>query len=592
MKTLRVEILALFAALLVSAQAAERWAVIDHFQPNFDGLYTISGDVRPQGANAWYEPEIDMLSHDNWYVRENYLASRYRIPFRPINPNLVFKTPPVGWMTWYAVKFRASDEVVMHNARRFMEVFRGYTDEKPVLWVDWEWFHGRFSENGDETDTDMLTPRKEAYPRGMKPVADDLKQLGFTPALWVSVLNDTRTNALWKAHPEWVLGDRKAWCGPIYANPSAPGFCEEFVPHIFSLYKEWGYEAFKWDVVPASYFMIADRGARGAAVEPRPSAVSRRSAVREQFRRCVKAVRQAVGENCYVMSCSGEWEEPTLAAVDLFDGGRIGGDIFTWEEFRKAGVDRILSYQPFHNTVFWADADNLVLREEFSTLAQARTRVTIYALAGVPITMGDEIDALDEPRIDLLRRAMPVVKMRPASLSRGVPTGDLLPLRADFGRAFGAWSLRGWSNMTTNRTLSAELTVENSVVWDFWNDRLVSAEAGKRRLFVEVTPGDTVLYRVAKIEKNRPTLVSVSRHITQGGYEIVRFESDAKGVRGVVRCPGRETVKVTLLLPEGRRAVRGSCPLTQDGRIVRLAIDSAERADVAFSLELFHSHAE
>ena len=157
MKTLRVEILALFAALLVSAQAAERWAVIDHFQPNFDGLYTISGDVRPQGANAWYEPEIDMLSHDNWYVRENYLASRYRIPFRPINPNLVFKTPPVGWMTWYAVKFRASDEVVMHNARRFMEVFRGYTDEKPVLWVDWEWFHRRYSSKGEDGE-DMLTP--------------------------------------------------------------------------------------------------------------------------------------------------------------------------------------------------------------------------------------------------------------------------------------------------------------------------------------------------------------------------------------------------------------------------------------------------
>ena len=563
-------------ALAASATLADgRWAVIDSPFPNEDGLYTVSGDAKPDGANAWYEPQTGRLTSFNGMVIEDYLSVRYSIPFRPINPNLMFRTPPVGWMTWYAVKFGASDEVVLRNARAFREKFAGYTDEKPVLWVDWEWFHEKMNSCGEE-DHDMLSPRRTAYPRGLKPVADDLKALGFTPALWVSVFSDVRTNALWKAHPEWVLGERMTWCGAICGNPSAPGFCEDFVPRIFSLYRSWGYEAFKWDTVPVAFLRFADFRAKGRPVGP-PA---------EVLRKCAAAVRKAVGENCYVMSCSGEHDHVNFAAIDIFDGGRIGGDIFSWKDFRSWGVNRILSYLPFHNTVFWADADNLVLRREFSSEAQARTRVSISALAGVPITLGDEIAALDDARIEMLRKAMPVVKMRPASMSRGAPAKDLLPLRADFKRDFGTWQIRGWSNLTTNRTLSAEFAAKDCAVWDFWNDRLVWAGPGERGLTVGVEPGDTALYRVTPLAKDTPTLISVSRHITQGGYELKSYSADATGAKGIVRCPGRETVKVTFILPEGVSVKSASHPYVLDGRILRLKIDAAERSDVAFDLVL------
>ena len=555
---------------------SSRWAVIDNWNPNEDGLYTVSGDAKPDGANAWYEPQTGRLTSFGGRIVEDYLSVRYSIPFRPINPNLVFRTPPVGWMTWYAVKFDASDEVVLRNARAFKEKFGGYTDEKPVLWVDWEWFHGRFEEKGDETETDMLTPRKDVYPRGLKAVADDLKALGFTPALWVSVFSDVRTNALWKAHPEWVLGEKMTWCGAICGNPSAPGFCEEFVPQLFSLYRSWGYEAFKWDTVPVAFHRFADFKARGRPVGP-PA---------ETLRKCAAAVRKAVGDDCYVMSCSGEYDHVNLAAIDIFDGGRIGGDIFSWNSFRVDGVNRILSYLPFHNTVFWADADNLVLRKEFSSEAQARTRVSIYVLAGVPITLGDEIAALDDARIDMLRKAMPVVRMRPASMSRGAPAKDLLPLRADFKRDFGVWQIRGWSNLTTNRTLSAEFAARDCAVWDFWNDRLVWAGKDERRLAVTVEPGDTTLYRVTPLAKDAPTLVSVSRHVTQGGYELKSYAADANGATGTVRCPGGETVKVTFLLPEGMSVRSASHPYDLDGRVIRLKLSSKARQDIAFRLEL------
>ena len=555
---------------------AGRLAVIEGESVPVEGLYTISGDASPEGANAWLDPRNGRLERFDGTVVGDYFAETYGVPYRPINSNLVFKTPPVGWMTWYAVKFSASDAVVMRNARGFLEKFRGYTDEKPVLWVDWEWFHGRFEEQGDETGTDMLTPRKDAYPRGLKAVADDLQAMGFTPALWVSVFSDVRTNALWKAHPEWVLGEEMTWCGAVCGNPSAPGFCESFVPEIFARYKSWGYEAFKWDTVPVAY-----RRFEKFRQEGRPVA-----SPRETLRKCAAAVRRAVGDDCYIMSCSGEVDEVNRAAMDIFDGGRIGGDIFSWTDFRSTGVDRILSYLPFHNVVFWADADNLVLRPEFSTEAQARTRVSIYALAGVPITLGDEISALDDVRVDMVRRAMPVVPVRPASLRRGAAAPDLLPLRVDFARSFGRWQVRGWSNLTTNRILTASFDVRDAAVWDYWNDRLVHEGRGHRTVSASIAPGDTALYRVTPLAKDGPTLVSVSRHVTQGGYELKHYAADGRGATGVVRCPGGEAVKVSFVLPEGKSVASASHAYDVNGRLVRLSVDSRECQDVRFSLVL------
>lgn len=562
-----------------------------------EGLVSVSGGAVPAGADAVFDRRSDALyriagaklrfdpvtrrfafsggNELRFAVEPKFLATRYHIAYRPINPNCIFKTPPVGWMTWYAVKFGASDDVVMRNARGFMENFRGYTDEKPVMWVDWEWCHDRFRGQGEDGE-DVIVPRKSVYPRGLKPVADDLADLGFTPALWVSVVNDIRTNALWQAHHEWILGESMTWCGYLWGDPTAPGFCEEYVPTLFRLYESWGYKAFKWDTLPAAIGMFAAMHDRLKDPTVGPE---------EAYRRMIAAGRRAVGPDCYLESCSGENDGPILGAIDYFDAGRIGGDIFKWDEFLHSGVNRILNFYPLHSTAFWADADNLVLRAEFSSLTQARTRATVYALSGVPITMGDEITALDAPRLDVLKRVMPVVPMHPASLARKTFPGGLMESTAHFARDFGTWRVKAWSNFTTNETLSAKFAAPGCAVWDFWRDRLVAASAATP-LDVTVAPGDTALWRVTPLEKAGPTLVSVSRHVTQGGYELARLTMTATGAEGAVKCPGRETVKVTFLLPEGTRVASASHLYDLDGRILRLKVASPVKATVPFAFRL------
>ena len=539
-----------------------------------DALFDVASDrlLALEGAKLAYVPAARRFGFaaGNTFkisVRRDFLAQRYGVEWRLPSPYLNIKTPPVGWMTWYAVKFDASDSVVMENARAFMENFRGYNDERPVLWVDWEWGHGKMKSTGLE-DEDVTRPRAAAYPRGMAPVAADLKALGFTPALWVSVVNDCRTNAYWRAHPEWVLGERLHWCGLVWGDPSAPGFCEEYVPALFNLYRSWGYEAFKWDTLPLSTWIFTSF--RNKLHDPSMTP-------EEVYLKMVRAGRKALGDDTFMLYCAGVGDRCNLPSAGVFDAMRVGGDIFSWDSFVEEGANRIIRYQPLHGILVLSDADNLVLRPEFSNFAQARTRVSVYGISGVPITMGDAFSALDRPRIDLLKRVMPVVPVRPASLAQAasVKAGGLLPCEAAFSRPWGEWQVKSWSNFDTNAAKRVAFRADGCAVWDFWNDRALSLAGGE--VAFEVPPADTVVARVTPLAKAGATLLSVSRHIMQGGYELEDFGTDAHSAHGAVKCPGRETVKVSLLLPEGHGKVEASHPYDLDGRVLRLKLSPSAK---------------
>lgn len=488
------------------------------------------------------------------------------------------KAPPVGWMTWYAVKFDASERTILENAKAFRKAFGGYTDEKPVLWVDWEWFHRRYNSKGEDGE-DAFTPHAASYPRGLKALADDLKGLGFTPALWVSPQVDVRTNALFAAHPDWILGSHPFWGGHVFADPTAPRFYEDYLKPAFDLYRSWGYEMFKWDCMPNTWLVYEKERAHFAARGLTPESA---------FRKLLEDGRRAVGDGTYLLYChaSKPYDAAFLPNRRLFDAVRIGDDVFDWEAFCRHVVKAYLDFRPYAADVL-PDLDNLVLREEFNTLEQAQTRVTVYALTGVPITLGDRIDALDVPRLAMLRQAMPVVPTHPGSPDAALNEENVLSLTAPFARTWGRWQVRSWSNLSTAATARVSFEVPTGqVLWDVWNRELLAPDGGK--LDFELKPCASRVVRVTPLEKDGPTLVGTSRHLTQGGYELKDFAADAQGARGMVRCPGGETVTLAFLLPEGTSVLKASHPSDLKGRLLRLNVDSPARADIPFSFALQH----
>ena len=465
-----------------------------------------------------------------------------------------FSSPPVGWMTWYAVRFGAGEDVVLRNARDFIATFGDCLSEKPVLWVDWEWDHAGFK-CGSQEGEDVLTPRRSVYPRGLAPLAKDLKDMGFLPALWVSVVSDVRTNALFASRPEWMLPYGMRWCGPVWGDPTAKGFCEEYVPELFRTYRSWGYEAFKWDTLPHAMLVFDEERASLA----RPDMGDAQAIMR----RMIDAGRKAVGPDTFLLSCSGETDDAVETASDLFDAARVGADVWKWDDFVREGVDRLLKYSGLHGRKLWCDMDNLVLREPFSNLAQARTRVSLTSLFGVPVTLGDEIAALDPDRVDMLRKALPTLNVLPAGEGRRDPD-SLFTATVDFRRKWGDWQVKAFSNFDTNRMRLAVLDVKDCAVWDFWRGELVCADGG--RVVLEVPPGDTRLLRITPLNRNGYTLIGTTRHISQGGVELESFSvSDSGSVSAKPTSCVREGFDLVLLSPKGDIVFHRVQPVVPNG---------------------------
>ena len=46
-------------------------------------------------------------------VKKHVYEDAFDIDYKKLNPNTTFKTPPVGWMTWYSVQFDAGEKTVL-----------------------------------------------------------------------------------------------------------------------------------------------------------------------------------------------------------------------------------------------------------------------------------------------------------------------------------------------------------------------------------------------------------------------------------------------------------------------------------------------
>lgn len=416
-----------------------------------------------------------------------------------------FRTPPVGWMTWYAVGFDASEQTILANARAFKERFGDYLEEKPVLWVDWEWNHRKFESTGADGE-DAFTPHAKSYPHGMKYLHDALADMGYTPALWIAPNAEGRTNDLLRAHNEWILESSEYWCGQITCDPTAPGFCEGYLRHALDLYRGWGYRAFKWDVMPHTYSMLKKHGAKIAARGYTPQAA---------FRDFVADCRRAMGDDAFFLYCHNmdtDYEEVLHQCLGEMDACRVGRDIFSWVDFIGHGLENLVKYLPHQSDVFWPDGDNLVLRPEYNSAAQARTRVTIYALSGLPLTVGDPVGQLDDERTAMLRMAMPV---QPTWRQRRSYPETCDGKSFDMTVDFEDWTMRSFSNLSTNAVREVVFATEGKAVWDVWNRCLLS-DGGQASVRQAVAPGDTLLVRLTPLSADgAETEVGNDRHLTQ-----------------------------------------------------------------------------
>lgn len=249
-----------------------------------------------------------------------------------------YRRPLVGFMTWYAVMFNASEKTVLENVAVQAEKLKDFGVD--TIWVDWEWYHTGFEQI--EPDCDTFHPLESSYPNRFDYVAEEIKKFGFTPAIWIGASHETRETDFIRGNPKAVLVERTSWCGPYWFDPTAPAYLNDFIPRVFRMLMDWGYRAIKWDALPRAldyYDMYHDKFH------------DRTKSTEAAMRAVIQKARETVGDDINMLSCHGEALRDITMYADIFDAARIGADIFSWPEFRQNCVDRMFYLYPFHNVL-------------------------------------------------------------------------------------------------------------------------------------------------------------------------------------------------------------------------------------------------
>ena len=480
------------------------------------------------------------------HVEKDVYARKFDIDYKKVNPNSTFRTPPVGWMTWYAVQFEAGEKTVLENTKWQEENLKKYGAD--TIWVDWEWYHRDFSSIGAD-DLDMYHPDPISYPNGLDYVAKKIEEAGFIPALWVGPTCDPRKNELIEKYPDAVMIRKPMWCGQYFLDPTHPKFLEEMLPKMIRQPKDWGYKAIKWDCLPNTTSLCDD------CRDTRYDKMSSRDAMIGAF----KKAREVLGEDYYMLYCAGSTERDMDLAISVFDAARIGGDIFRWEEFITQCIDKVCKYYMLHTVACNNDPDNVVIREKFNTYDQAVTRAAFVSLLGMPFTLGDNLPELPEERVEILRRSIPPIPAHPMDIRSTVSDHKTVVVNLAVERPDMSCNIADIVNLDTEDSvvrvdLRADLGLDEGAyhVYDYWNKQYIgmftdSFEVALRGCASRIFS----VHKVADV----PQVISTSRHIAQGVLDIVsmKYDPEKQAIIGQSNVVGGEDYDIVVCAPEGTR---------------------------------------
>jgi hypothetical protein len=185
-------------------------------------------------------------------------------------------------------------------------------------------------------------------------------------------------------------------------------------------------------------------------------------------------------------------------------------------------------------------------------------------------------DALNEKypddRIELLKR------ISPPTMDVAYPVDLLVRKPAQIWnmpveRPFGSWSILAVFNYIDKYTdngreplkFSSKLNAARDlrldpnkeyIVYEFWSKKLIGAFKGSFTI-PPVSPYDVGIYSIVE-KRDRPVLISTSRHVRQMAFDIkdLAYDVPQKTLRGVSRAVARDPYQLRIYVPEGFAAKR------------------------------------
>lgn len=318
----------------------------------------------------------------------------------------MFPIPPqiggmqiTGWSSWYNLYAYISEEIILNYLSSVKEVSE--RDQLPmrVFQID----DGFTPEMGDWLEV------KPQFPRGMKPILEDIRRAGFIPGLWIGPFMVGNRSCLYRDHPDWVVKDRLSG-GPLvqwrlvgedrwhkrteeyYILDATHPEAFDDLRGVFRIWrKDWGCDFFKTDFM---YFGSDHGPERALWHTPGYTRI-------EIWRKVAEMIREEIGDALW-LGCGC----PLWASIGLVDAIRIGQDVGVDWRGRLSAQSLLndLATRNFANQILWqADPDCILLRNNHHNLSDNEVRsLAVYAgmSGGVRLT-SDNLQELSKDRLRL-----------------------------------------------------------------------------------------------------------------------------------------------------------------------------------------------
>jgi hypothetical protein len=514
----------------------------------------------------------------------DYFTKTLGLPLYSRFDDSYFSSAPVIWGSWTAYYYNARESDIVSNTDwisanlkpygfQYVQIDDGYDRGKPEghYWID----------NWD----------KKLFPNGPEWLAKYIKSKGLKPGLW---LVPNSYGGAFRQHPDWYLYDKSGNVIKDYSTPALdftnPGV-QEWLIKLFTTLKDWGFEYYKFDgeLSLPMYAPTVDK----------TKLFDKSIDLQVSYHDRLRLIRKVIGPETFIEGCVAG---TPINGIGFFNSVFNGADMYnSWKGcyavFSSINANAFLNHMAIYVMPGEGiDVSPLMSAEEAkqkmdprtiqvaqsredpftgfgTTLAEARTLVSVVSLTGVVYPLTSIMPRLPEERVRLLKMTMPTMPILPVDLySRGTDITwdkfknttpetyihnypEILDLKVN--AKSGVYDVAGftnWRSETTSREISFsdKLGLNGGtpyVVFDFWNQKLL----GVFRDNIEVTiePHDT---RVLLIHPmlNRPQLVGNSRHIS-GSFSIadLSWDDEKKILRGTSETITGEIYTLFINVPAG-----------------------------------------
>lgn len=284
-----------------------------------------------------------------------------------------------GWTSWYNYYQNINEEIILRNCENFRK-FKEEGHDVDVFQID---------DGFEEYVGDWLLVDKNKFPRGLKPIADEINK-HFTAGLWLAPFAAEVKSTLYKEHRDWILKDKNGnevmaggnWSG-FYALDFYNEEVRDYLRKVFkTVFEDWGFKMVKLDFLYAACMCPPKNKTRG-----------------EVMREAMEFIRDLCGDNI-ILGCG----VPLSSAFGLVDYCRVGCDVsLDWN---------------------YNGADNFVHKECVSTRCAITDSIVRFPLSGRGFMNDPDVFLLRTDNIKMPRSEKLALSITNAIFGRVLFTSD------------------------------------------------------------------------------------------------------------------------------------------------------------------------